>query len=333
MERILRVDLSSGEVSQEALDWDIAASFVGGRGYGAKILFDELKPGTDPLGPDNKLIFMTGPLTGTAAPTSGRFSVSTKSPATGTVFDANSGGHFGAELKRAGYDGIIFEGRSERPVYLSILDGVVRLNDASALWGLDTFQTEDRLKQIVGDQFARVACIGPAGERLVKIAAIMNEKHRTAARGGVGAVMGSKNLKAIVVRGRSEIPLANRYAFMKEVKRTIQVLKGHPITGDGLGRYGTSVLVHIINKAGIFPVRNYSTGVFEEAEKISGEHMSKTILKGKKGCFACPIMCGRVTRPRLPTGETIETEGPEYESVWALGPNCGISDLNTIAVA
>lgn len=333
MNRILRVDLTTGEISSEELDFETAAQFIGGRGYGAKILYDELKPGTDPLGPDNKLIFMTGPLTGTAAPTSGRFSVSTKSPATGTIFDANSGGYFGVELKRSGYDGIIFEGKSSKPVYLSIINGEARLNDASALWGLDTTQTEDRLKQIVGDPFARVACIGPAGERLVKIAAIMNEKHRTAARGGVGAVMGSKNLKAIVVRGRAEIPLANRYAFMKEVKRTIQVLKGHPITGDGLARYGTSVLVHIINKAGIFPVRNYSTGVFEEAEKVSGEYMSKTILRGKKGCFACPIMCGRITQPRLPTGETIETEGPEYETVWALGPNCGISDLNAIAVA
>ncbi|MEM4216626.1 MAG: 3-hexulose-6-phosphate synthase [Candidatus Methanomethylicaceae archaeon] len=333
MGKILRVNLSSKEISVEDLDMDIASSFIGGRGYGAKILFDELPVGIDPLSPENKLIFMTGPLTGTAAPTSGRYSVSTKSPATGTVFDANSGGHFGVELKRAGFDGIIFEGASETPVYLSVMNGKAELRDASNLWGLDVFETESRLKQIVNDSFARVACIGPAGERLVKIAAIMNEKHRTAARGGVGAVMGSKKLKAIVVRGSSEIPLANRYAFMKEVKHSIEVIKGHPITGDGLGRYGTAVLVHIINKAGIFPVRNYSTGVFEDAEKVSGEYMAKTILKGKKGCFACPIMCGRVTKVKLPSGEIVESEGPEYETIWSLGPNCGINDIEAIAYA
>lgn len=333
MEKILRINLTTGEIAIESIDWNLATGFVGGRGYGAKLLYDELKANTDPLGPDNKLIFMTGPLTGTAAPTSGRFSVSTKSPVTGTVFDANSGGFFGVELKRAGYDGIIFEGMSNHPVYLKIFNGVASLHDASELWGLDTFATEDKLKQMVGDSMARVACIGIAGERLVKIAAIMNEKHRCAARGGVGAVMGSKKLKAIVVRGRAEIPLANRFAFMREVKQTISVLKGHPITGDGLARYGTAVLVHTINKAGIFPVRNYTTGFFDEAEKVSGEYMTKTILTGKKGCFACPIMCGRTTRVKTPSGAMLDTEGPEYESVWALGPNCGISDINSIAVA
>jgi len=333
MNNILRVDLSSGELSTEGINWDKAVDFIGGRGYAGKILYDELPAGVDPLSPANKLIFMTGPITGTAAPTSGRFSVSTKSPATGTILDANSGGFFGVELKRAGYDGIIFEGASSTPVYLSILNGVAKLNDASLLWGLDTFATEDKVKQLVGDPMARVACIGPAGERLVKIAAIMNEKHRTAARGGVGAVMGSKKLKAIVVRGRAEITLASQFAFMKEVKQTLSVLKGHPITGDGLARYGTAILVHIINKAGIFPVRNYSTGVFDEAEKVSGEHMTNTILRGKKGCYACPIMCGRMTQVTLPSGQLLNTEGPEYESVWSLGPNCGISDLNQIAVA
>jgi aldehyde:ferredoxin oxidoreductase len=333
LNKILRVDLSSGEMSTEGINWDTAAAFIGGRGYAAKVLYDELPVGIDPLGPQNKLFIMTGPLTGTAAPTSGRFSVSTKSPATGTIFDANSGGFFGPELKRAGFDGIIIEGASESPVYLSIIDGKARLNDASSLWGLDVFETEDLLKKLVGDPMARVECIGPAGEKLVKIAAIMNEKHRAAARGGVGAVMGSKKLKAIVVRGRGEIPLANGHAFMKEVRQTLGVLRGHPVTGDSLSRYGTAVLVHMINKAGVFPVRNYSTGFFDNAESVSGENMSHTILRGKKGCFACPIMCGRVTEVRGQSGEIIKTEGPEYESLWALGPNCGISDLNVIGEA
>lgn len=332
MGKVLRVDLSSGEISIEELNMDIAISFIGGRGYGAKILFDELPVGIDPLSPKNKLIFMTGPLTGTPAPTSGRYSVSTKSPLTGTIFDANGGGYFGVELKRAGFDGIIFEGASETPVYLSILDGKAELHDANNLWGLDVFETEARLKQIVGNPFARVACIGPAGENLVKIAGIMNDKHRTAARGGVGAVMGSKKLKAIVVKGSREIPIANHYAFMREVRKCIEVIKGHPITGDGLGRYGTAVLIHIINKAGILPVRNYRSGVFEDAEKVSGEYMTKTILKSKKGCFACPIMCGRVTRIKYDENE-LETEGPEYETIWTFGPNCGISDLKAIALA
>jgi len=333
LNRILRVDLSTGELSEEPISMEIAVAFVGGRGYGAKILYDELPPGTDPLCPKNKIIFMTGPLTGTAAPTSGRFSVSTKSPVTGTVLDANSGGYWGTELKRAGFDGIVIEGASETPVYLAILNGRAELRDASSLWGLDVFQTEDKLKGMVNDPMARVACIGPAGEKLVKIAAIMNEKHRCAARGGVGAVMGSKKLKAIVVRGKSEIPLANPYAFMKEVRQTLGVLRGHPLTGDSLGRYGTAVLVHAINKAGVFPSRNYSIGFFEDAEKVSGEYMSKTILRGKKGCYACPIMCGRVTEAKNPDGSVLVTEGPEYESIWSLGPNCGISDLNGIAVA
>jgi aldehyde:ferredoxin oxidoreductase len=333
MGKILRVDLSSKEISIEELNMDIAYQFIGGRGYGAKILFDELPVGIDPLGPKNKLIFMTGPLTGTPAPTSGRYSVSTKSPLTGTIFDANGGGYFGVELKRAGFDGIIIEGVSDTPVFLSIINGKAELNDATNIWGLDVFETEARLKQIIGEPYARVACIGPAGERLVKIAAIMNDKHRTAARGGVGAVMGSKKLKAIVVKGSAEIPIANRYAFMKEVKRCINVIKGHPVTGDGLGRYGTAILIHIINKAGILPVRNYKSGFFEEAEKVSGEYMAKTILKGKKGCFACPIMCGRITNVKLPNGNILETEGPEYETIWAFGPNCGINDIEAIAIA
>lgn len=333
LNKILRVDLSSKELADEEVDWDTAVSFIGGRGYGAKVLYDELPAHADPLGAGNRLIFMTGPLTGTAAPTSGRFSVSTKSPATGTIFDANSGGYFGAELKRAGYDGIVIQGISDSPVYLSIIRGKAEIKDASPLWGLDVFDTEDRLKELVGDPMARVACIGPAGERLVKMAAIMNEKHRAAARGGVGAVMGSKRLKAIVVRGTGEIPLANRFAFMKEVKQTLGVLRGHPLTGDSLARYGTSVLVHLINKAGVFPVRNYSMGFFEDAEKVSGENMTKTLLRGKKGCFACPIMCGRVTQFRASSGNLVDSEGPEYESVWSLGPNCGISDLNAIAEA
>jgi len=333
MGQILHINLTTGETSIKELNWEIAHDYVGGRGYAAKLLFDRLQPGISPLSPDNLLVFATGPLTGTPAPTSGRFSVSSKSPLTGTVFDANCGGTFGPEMKRAGFDLIVFEGRSEEPVYLWIRDGKAELRSASHLIGKRTDETEGAIKKEMKDEHVKVASIGPAGENSVRIAAIISDKHRAAGRGGLGAVMGSKNLKAVAVRGKKQIEVANPHAFKREVKQILEVLKRNPLTGDSLNRYGTGCLVHLINKAGIFPTRNFSQGFFEEAEAISGESVSRLLLTGKKGCFACPIICGRVTRLRKGPYKGEISEGPEYETLWSLGAQCGISDLDEMAVA
>jgi len=328
--RILRVDLSSRKVSVEDLDWDVAQSFIGGRGYAAKVLYDELKPGVDPLSPDAKLLFMTGPLTGTSAPTSGRFCVSAKSPLTGTIFDAQSGGFFGPYLKQAGFDGLIIEGVSDKPVYLYVHNGSAELLDASPLWGLNTHEVEEALRSKHGE--VKVACIGPAGENLARMACIINDKHRAAGRGGLGAVMGCKRLKAIAVAGGDfKANPANPHAFKKEVERALKVLKGHPLTGDGLGRYGTAILVHLVNKVGLLPVKNFNSSFFDEAELVSGEYMKERIVIGRKACYACPIACGRVTRLSKGPYAPLDTEGPEYETIWAFGPNCGVNDIEAIA--
>ncbi|MEM3462414.1 MAG: aldehyde ferredoxin oxidoreductase family protein, partial [Candidatus Bathyarchaeia archaeon] len=331
MGRILRVDLSSGSIEVEELDWEIAAKYVGGRGYAAKLLYDGLPKGVDPLSPENILVFATGPVTGLPAPTSGRFSISAKSPLTGTIMDSNCGGYIGVELKRAGFDVIIVEGASPSPVYLLIRNEGAELKPAEHLWGKLVDEVQGMIRREVGDDRVKVASIGPAGENRVRIASIMADIHRAAGRGGLGAVMGSKGLKAIAAIGDKRIEPANERAFLKEVKMVNEVLSRNPLTGDTLGRYGTASLVHIINRAGILPTKNFQLGTFEDAEAVSGEAIAKSILVKKKGCFACPIMCGRVTKIKGPSGE-IMSEGPEYETVWSLGPNCGISDIGRIAM-
>ena len=327
--RVLRVDLDEGKLSVEDLDHDRALDFIGGRGYAAKLLYDELKPGVDPLSPANKLVFATGPLTGTEAPTSGRFCLSSKSPLTNTVFDAQSGGFFGPALKRAGFDLILVEGASDRPVYLEVKDGEAKLHDASELWGRLTSEVDAFLRE--KHPGSRVACIGPAGENLVRMACVVNDRHRAAGRGGLGAVMGSKRLKAVVASGRHEIKVANPHAFKREVERARQVLKGHPLTGDGLGRYGTAILVHLVNKVGALPVRNFQSSYFPDAELVSGEYMKERVVVGRRACYACPIACGRVTKLTSPPYGPLETEGPEFETIWAFGPNCGVSDIEAVA--
>ncbi|MEM4699441.1 MAG: 3-hexulose-6-phosphate synthase [Candidatus Nezhaarchaeales archaeon] len=327
--RVLRVDLSEGRLSVEDLDVDRALDFLGGRGYAAKLLYDELKPGLDPLSPENKLVFATGPLTGTAAPTSGRACASSKSPLTSTIFDSQVGGTLGPALKRAGFDVVIVEGASERPVYLEVRDGEARLHDASGLWGRTTHETEAVLKE--RHPSSSVACIGPAGERRVRVASIISDFHRAMGRGGLGAVMGSKGLKAVVASGRGEISVANPHAFKREVERARQILRGHPITGDGLGRYGTAILVHLVNKVGALPVRNFQSSFFPEAELVSGEFMRERIVVGRKACYGCPIACARISRVDLPPFGPLKTEGPEYETIWAFGPNCGVADIEAIA--
>ena len=328
MGKILEADLTKGEIAQVDLDEKLARDFVGGRGLGVKILYDRVGAKIKPLDPENLLIFAAGPLTGTLAPATGRYCVVTKSPLTGTVFDAHSGGFWGPELKFAGFDAIVVKGQSKKPVYLWVHDGGAELRDAGKLWGRGTHATTDAIRKELGDDKVKVTCIGPAGEKLVRIAAIINDKHRAAGRGGVGAVMGSKRLKAIAVRGTKKPKIANKESFITYVKECQKLLKENSVTGTGLPTYGTAILVNIINEHGIYPTRNFQTGVFPTADRTSGETMADTILVRSKGCFACPMVCGRVTKV-----EGQEGEGPEYGTIWAFGAQCGIDDLAAISKA
>ncbi len=327
--KIARINLSTGKISVENIDENFAKKWLGTRGFGIHTLLKEIEPKVDPLSEGNKIIYSTGPLTGTAAPTGGRYMVITKSPLTGYIAMANSGGFFGAELKFAGWDYLIVEGKSENPVYISIKDDDIEIKDASHIWGKKVSETEKILLEEFGDKHGQIASIGPAGENLVKFSAIMNNGHRAAARGGVGAVMGSKKLKAIIVRGHNKTPLADRQKFISVVKEKINKLKNDPVAGSGLPKYGTAVLVNIINQNGLYPTRNFRTGVFEYAEDQSGEAMAAKYLKRNKPCYACPIGCGRVNV----ISSVGETEGPEYESLWALGAHLGINDLGSIIEA
>lgn len=329
---ILRVNLENKTIVKEPLNRKAAEDFVGARGLGTKYFCDEVDPKVDALGPDNKLIFMTGPLTGTAACCSGRYEVVAKAPLTGTIGAANSGGHFGPELKYAGYDGIIFEGVSDTPVYLYINDDKVELRDASHLWGKTVFEATDELNKDCGASF-RVACIGPTGENLCLYAGVMNDKHRAAGRGGLGAVMGSKKLKAVVVKGTGSIGVARPEGFMAAMENARNVLKAHPVTGEGLAAYGTEILVNIINESGGLPLRNGRDGaVYADADNISGETLAEKYLVRNKGCFGCCIGCGRVVR--IPDGPFKSFgEGPEYEAGWSFGADCGIDDLEAVCKA
>lgn len=329
---LIRVNLTEGTVKKEALNLEDARAYLGGRGLGTKIMMDEVDPKVDAFSPDNKLIFMTGPLTGTFASSSGRYEVIAKAPLTGTIGASNSGGHFGPELKYAGYDGIIFEGKSKKPVYLWIDDDHVELRDAAHLWGKNVFDTTDQLMTETSED-ARVACIGPAGEKMVLFATVMNDKHRAAGRSGLGAVMGSKHLKAVAVRGTKSIRVADPDAFLEKCTDARKKLKEDPVAGVGLPTYGTNVLVNILNQSGGLPTRNWRDGAyFEDADQTGGESLTEKFLVRNKGCFGCSIGCGRITRVAEGKFKGFG-EGPEYEAAWAYGADCGVKDLAAICRA
>jgi len=330
--QLLRVDLAAGTVKKEAIDEGDLHKYVGGRGLGSKYLIDETDPSIDPLSHENKLIFMTGPLTGTAAASAGRYEVIAKAPLTGTIGASNSGGYFGPEIKYAGYDGIIFENASKKPVYFYINDGVAEIRDASGLWGKTVYEATDMLHKECGESF-KVACVGPAAENGCLFAGVMNDKHRAAGRGGLGAVMASKNLKAVAVRGTGSVTVARPANFMDAITNARATLAAHPVGGKGLGKYGTEILVNIINETGALPTRNYRDGAYyDEADATGGETLAEKYLVRNKGCFGCSIACGRVTKvaegPFASVGE-----GPEYEAGWAYGADCGVSDLAAICKA
>lgn len=331
MGRILRVDLGSGKVSIERLNPKIAHDFLGARGLGTKIMWDEVDPNVDPLSPENKLIFAPGPFSGTFAPSAGRYDVVTKGPLTGTIAASNSGGSFGPELKFAGWDALILEGKAAAPSYLWIADDKVELRSAAHLWGKDVPTTTEMLYAETSED-AKVACIGPAGEKLVLFASIMNEMQRAAGRTGVGAVMGSKNLKAIVVRGTKGVTVADREGFAAACAATSQKIKEHPVGGTGLRLYGTDVLVNILNSVGGLPTGNFRTGHFAAADKLGGESLAAKELQRPRGCFACIISCGRGTKVSNPKYGGAG-EGPEYETAWGFGPDCDIDDLDAVTKA
>lgn len=331
MGKLLRVNLTEGSILQEEIPEEKAKKFLGGRGLGTKYLFDELKRGIDPLGPENKLIFMTGLLTGTPSPSASRYSVVTKSPLTNIWAQSSSGGRWGVDLKHSGFDGIIFEGISERPVYLTIDDEKAELHDAIDLWGKNVSETTQLLKERLGGTF-NVASIGTAGENLVKYAAIMNDLHRAAGRCGVGAVMGSKRLKAIAVRGTKKIKIAHEKAFQEVANKQFELL-GESMLGAGLQAYGTTLVLDMVNVCGGLPTRNWQTGVCSFAKEINGEALSEKVLVSPVGCFACPIKCGRNSEIRKGPYAGQTGEGPEYETVGTLGAMCNISDLEAITMA
>lgn len=324
--KILEVNLSTGAVTEQPLDMELARLYLGGRGLGARLLWDEVGPAVDPLSPDNVLIFATGPLTATGYQTSNRFSVSTKSPLTGTVLDANSGGYWGMQFKKTGYDALIVRGRAEKPVWLEITPAGVKLHDASQLWGLRVRAVTEKLGQ--NDNRRNVLCIGPAGENLSRIAAIMNDGQRSLARGGPGAVMGSKNLKAIVVEGKTRPEIVNQEMFKFMLYETRKLLRASPLTSQALPEFGTPVMMNIVNVAGALPTRNFQQSQFEGAEAISGEALTDQYLVKNAACWACPIGCTRITKT-----DKVEGEGPEFETTWAFGAACGNADLAAIIEA
>jgi len=332
MRKILRVDLMTGKCTVESLDPIVAKDYIGGRGLGIYYLNQEVDPKTDPLSPDNILVMATGPLTGTGAPTGARYMVMTKSPLTGAITCSNSGGLFPTELKRAGFDAIIISGRAEAPVYLWIDQGNADIREADHLWGKNTHETTDALLAET-DAKAKVACIGPAGEKGVLFASIINDKHRAAGRSGVGAVMGSKNLKAVVVKGKGRIPLADPDRFKDVNKKILDIFKeGIKETPLGLTVNGTAGVVVATQNFGVLPTKNWQQGTFDGWEKIQGEELSKRFLIKNSACYGCPIGCGRKTRVDVPEFAG-EGEGPEYETIYAMGSNCMVDDLAAITKA
>jgi aldehyde:ferredoxin oxidoreductase len=343
--KILRVDLTTGAISTEPLNLDWANDYLGSRGLGSKYLYEEMDPATDALGPDNVLIFATGPLGGTMASTSGRYGVITKGPLTGAIACSNSGGKFGAELKFAGYDLLILTGKSEKPVYLNIRDGVVELLAADEIWGQTVWFADEWIRKKQQDPQVKIAAIGVAGEQLVRYACVVNDLHRAAGRSGVGAVMGSKNLKAICARGTLGAKSDNPEQFMKAIAQTNGVLHGSE-NRRGLMRYGTLAMLESMQEFGGLPTHNFQDVKFAGAGNVSHEAVT---LKNRNGhtnlvrnaaCFGCTIGCGRIAkidpdhfsvkdRPEY----WIASGGLEYETAFAFGPAVGVDDLDALTFA
>ncbi len=336
--KILDVNLESREYKDIPLDEDVLRMYLGGKGLGLKLIYDELRDDIQPFDPDNLLLFVTGPATGAKVPTSGRYHILTsKSPLTGAVGSGNSGGKWGPFLKFAGYDAVVVRGISDKPAYMSIINGKAELVEAPDIWGMTvTAVTPELIKRTgVDPKKTSVVCIGPAGENLIPMACIMSDEYRTAGRTGSGAVMGSKKLKAILVSGNERLKSANPDMLVEKVAESMKLIRESPVTGPkgGLHVYGTAVLVNIVNAHGAYSSRNFQSSCFPEADEQSGERLTATYLVGTTGCWGCPIICGR--KSSVPEGPfTIRyTEGPEYETIFALGSNCGVKELDAVVKA
>jgi aldehyde:ferredoxin oxidoreductase len=331
MGQLLRVDLTHQEITIEEINEVWAKQFLGGAGLATKYFYEEVPGGIDPLGPENKLIFMSGALTGTASASASRYSVVGKSPQTYLWGQSNAGGSFGPSLKRSGFDGVIFEGISAAPVTLQILDGKAELLDASDLWGKTVAETEDALQASISHKIT-VAAIGPAGENLVTYASIMNNKHRAAGRCGLGAVMGSKKLKAVACAGSQPVQLANKSDFHDAATKQFDMID-ESILKVGFDTFGTNMVADFVNVRGGYPTLNWQQGVFEGIDKINAEAIMDTVFVDGVNCFACPISCGRGTEIKDGKWKGDKGEGPEYESTNTLGSMCGVSDINAITKA
>lgn len=329
--KVLNIDLTEGIITEETFEEGVLRKFIGGSGLGAKILYERTTPDTEPLSPENPLIYMTGPLTGTKVPASGRHEITAISPLTGIFGEGDAGGTWGMNLKKAGFDGIIITGRAESPVYIFIQDGKARILDGRDLWGLDTFQTDQKIKEIHG-QNSVVSCIGPAGEKQVLIAGIMHDGKdaRAVGRTGLGAVMGAKNLKAVAVSGTGRIPVADEEGLRQNLK---QVLPGIVEKTKTLGLLGTAGGVVPSETIGDLPIKNWKQGGWEDAEKISGQKMAETILRKRYYCGSCPIGCGRDVEIKEGPYKGVDGAGPEYETLGMLGSCCLINDLEAVAYA
>ncbi len=326
--RVLYVDLTSGKIWTEPLKEELAKKYIGGIGLGMRLYLEHSQPGVDPFSPENPLIVATGPLSGSMVPTGGNgHAFVSKSPETFGVGEAKAHGHWGTELKRAGYDAVIFYGKAEKPVYLWIDDDSVQLMDAKYLWGKSPQETEDAIKKELKDFYIRVAAIGVAGEKLVRIACVINEKSRACGRTGLGAVMGSKNLKAIAVRGSKDIAVANKDRLLELVKIQHERMKG-PATRK-YRTLGTPENVLVLNALGAMPTNNFTSAVFPGADKISGEYLNERFVAKIIGCSSCAMRCEHVAVvPEGPYKGT--TTRIEYEPLWAMGPNCGVGNLDAI---
>ncbi len=330
MGRVLRVDLTTGELWDETLNEEHCRAFVGGSGLAARLIYDMVDAHTDPLGPDNPLIFMTGPLVGTTVPSSGRCSVCAISPLTRIWGEANTGGFIGPEMRFAGYDGIIISGQAAKPAWISVVEGKAQLHDATEVWGADSYATQEWVRKAMGDARARVACIGVAGENQVKMAAVMNDHGRAAARGGLGAVMGAKRLKAIGLRGSARVPLADPANLQRATREILAALEDD-IAAQSFRLAGTAGGWDVSLMFGDVPIRYYQQGEWDKAANLSGVLMTEQYLNKRTACYRCPIACGRETR--APTYGLTKADGPEYETLGALGSLAMVDNLEDVIYA
>jgi aldehyde:ferredoxin oxidoreductase len=330
--KILRINLTDKTSKEEKLPLEIATNFIGGAGLGIKYLFDEVKPGTDALGPENKLIFAPGPFTGTSIPCASRMAVTGKSPLTGAVGVALTGGYFPAELKFAGWDAIIIEGKAEKPTWISVKDGAVRFHDAAGIWGTMTFDCQQMIKDNLNDQNTRVICIGPAGERLSKIACIINER-RAVGRKGLGAVMGSKNLKAIAVRGTGTVAITSEEKYKTARSEMLKAMKESPVLYSAFSPAGTPMVVDLTGAMGILSAKNWTaTGEFVPVEELGLDAQNSRKI-GKEHCYDCPVGCSQMKLAKTGPYAGILTEGPEFETIYSFGTETGVANLDAVIAA